>query len=373
QVTGDDNLTSRVLLLLVKLSHANHTGNIQVADEIWDDYLEIEPHLPTLGIDGLNLVAAIRNRRAVSLTDRFLYEEALGVLLHVVSERETLLETMANLYGVPVEKLPRQQLGECLGSLGQVYAFLGTETTHLKAVECFRRAAALFQSPRDRERQLVYLGHLACDMGDAGRPLWEEAISEISKLGSDKPEFRSGEQFLLALWLKGRLVFGDKSQVRSFVQNLPPSTALLQDFSPEEQRNHPFGLIHQTIAMLFAQAWEQTPEDPLAEKALEEFELASQLMSPRAGVLKLLGHVAECRRTLFRLRVSKESKNQRKKLALQLRAVLGLLAENFSPGGWDEDEEGQATGWFGDRDPGTHCSIPERVESLLTGIRFNYW
>ena len=373
QLSGTKSLHAEALICQTRLSHANHVGDGIGAREAWDEYLSLEPELHTLGPTGLNLMAAIRNRHAVSLTDQFMYDKAKAVLSKVVSDREVLRKSLAELFGVDTSNLPSRQLAECLGSLGQVHAFEGTNEGRTSAEACFRQAADLFVDQNDVDRQYIYLGHLACDAPEQSEALWTDVTARIPQLQKNVPSFQSGEQFKFALWLKGLLVFGSPDRVAEFAGTFDSQTAL-EGFTAVESQHHPFGLVHQCLGLIYCKDWRHTGSDNSANRATEHFREAVQAMQNGGSLLKLLAYMAHLRLSLFRLECNPGAANQRKRLCSLVRSIIGHLSEHFSPGGWEEDDEtGHTSGWFGSLDTGEGSLMKKRASSLLSGIRFNYW
>ena len=182
---GIESLESEVLFLQIRLSYANHTGDVQAAENIWREYHALESRLHELGADGLRLISEARNRRAVNLTDQFRFDDAEQILSDIVTERESWEQELAGRFGVAIGAMPSRELGACLGSLGQVYAFRGSAGDFARAETCFRRAMSQFKMAADIDRQWVYLGHLACDQREEGRALWEETLEKNAALRAE--------------------------------------------------------------------------------------------------------------------------------------------------------------------------------------------
>ena len=363
---GIQDLRADVLLLQARLSHANHTGDTQKAQSIWQDYLALEPRLHGLGAEGLRIMADMRNRWAVSLTDRFQYEQAEEVLAEVACEREDWAEDLAKRFGITAAQVPNWELGACLGSLGQLYAFIGTAEKQTLAESCFRRAMNFLTDVRDIERQWVYLGHLACDLGEAA--LWQTVLQQL-KTGA----IQGASQFILALQLKGLTVFGASEEVRSAIERWEQEDTLRQ-FSEEDRQHHPFGLIHQAAAMLYARAWRETGKTPHVGRACEQFDVASRHMREGGSLLKFLSYVAQLRKYLLVIDASPTDARAQRDLVNTFLALRGHLAGQYGDHAWSEDEHGRAIGGIvGKHDPGPEHGFTERMRSLLKAIRFNYW
>ena len=364
---GVEDRRSEVLLLQTRLSHANHTGDVQAAQNIWREYEELEPRLHALGAEGLRLISEMRNRRAVSLTDQFRFDEAEQVLAEIVAERTSWSEDLARRFRIAVNEVPNRELGACLGTLGQIYAFRGGEGDAAHAESCFRRAMSLFVEADDIDRQWIYLGHLACDQGEQGRALWQEVLEKNPALRAE-----SGSQYVLAIQLKGFLVFGPAANIPAFLEHWE-GKRLLEQFTEEEQSQHPFGLIHQTLGMLYGRAWRETGNQEYVDRAVRHFDLAYEKMTHGGALLKALAYVARLRKYVFLDEARGLDSSAGESLAQTLLAFKGHLAEHFGSTAWSEGEKGNATGFFGQHDPGPGCSHLDRARSLLRAVRFNYW
>jgi tetratricopeptide (TPR) repeat protein len=295
------SLNAQVLWLQTQLSHANHSADLERAQNVWEQYESLEPKLYELREVGLQLKAAMRNRRAVHLTDHMDYQLAKTILAEVVSSRKRFLDGLANQFQTTRDKLPDQELAECYGSRGQVNAFLGDFD---EAKKDFRRALRLFKKPQDRERQWVYLGHLACDhaSSEAGKKLWKKVVAKLD-IDTSKPTVRHRGQYLLALQLKGIHEFSDVSDLKQFAVSLS-NTSLNRTFPPDEMNEHPFGLIHQALAMIYQRALEAQLPPPKGKdwlvEAREAYDLAiGQMDNFGTELFTFLAWLARLRRSLM--------------------------------------------------------------------------
>jgi hypothetical protein len=361
---------AEVLALQAQLSAANHVGEIDLANHIWELYLRREPELATLGLEGLRLRAEMRNRRAVNLTDRFRHAEAEEVLAGVIAGQEAVQSLLAATVGL-ASTVPQRELGACLGTLGQIRCFADT-SGGLEAEAAFRRACEFFTAAADVDRQWVYLGHLACDWCAAGRPLWDQVCGHFPELGGVAPVAGSDRPYLLALQLKGILCFADSFTLLDFLRHWERDRPLLR-YGLEERRGHPFGLIEQVLGLLHARAWRETGQRGLAAAAREAFSRAAQHMNPGGPLLRALAHFAEVRRELFALEAAPSDEASRDLLGRSYLALRGHLADAFGAAAWSEDEEGRSGGYFGGRDPGVGTPLAERARRVVAGVRFNYW
>jgi hypothetical protein len=363
-------LHADLLALQVQISHANHTGRTREADGLWKEYEGREAELGATTED-MRLFAEIRNRRAVSLMDGFRHGEALEILRPLIADQESTREAFARRLGRAPADVPDAELGRCHGTLGQLHAFLGTAGSSAEAETCFRRALALFAAPLDRERQWVYLGHLACDREEAGRALWEEVCGQLRDLGETRPIVALHGQYRLALQLKGFL-FEPFERRQAFLRAWQRDNPLWR-YPAGAAREHPFGLIQQALGLLLAAAWRATRDEAQARAALQHFERSAEHMRQGGPLLQALAHVATLRRLLFTLEVSGGAGEDRERLSRALLALKGHLAEHFGAAAWGEDEQGQGRGYFGGRDPGPGTPVDERARHVQEAIRFNYW
>jgi tetratricopeptide (TPR) repeat protein len=365
-------------LLQGLLSAANHRGDVEDADELWEAYLELEPDLITSGQEGIRLRLEIRNRRAVSLMDHFRHNEAIALLEELAHSREVTLEASTVPLGIQLEAVPDRLLGACLGSLGQAYAFRRREGDDAKAEACFRQALGRFRDRLDRERQWVYLGHLACDRGsEAGKALRDEVSSHLSELDEAEPLCVGGGQFRLVLQAKCHLVFSVEEEVRRFLDRWDQKRPL--EFYREASREHPFGLLLQTLGMLWARL-AKGELDPLAEeaargRALRFLNQAQIHMCAHGSLLEVLGVAARLRGDCLKWELSSEghsSGNFRAGCRASFTMLQGLLRSGFGEAAWGEDEEDRSAGYFGHFDPGRPHSYLERSRAVLQGFRFNF-
>lgn len=277
------NLLLKADYLQAHITLANHRGQSTEADDAWKQCLDLEAELLVQeGLQGLEKLGTLQNNRAVSLMDQGRFAEAMSLLDSCISRRREILHT-ANIQSDAL-------LGKMLGTSGQLHASAPSRD-HPRAEAAFREAMTRFPNPRDRDRQWIYLGHLACDAGPAALPLWQEAQA---KLFPDNPGFPvqgRGSQFLLALQAKGLLVFGTQDHRSLWLRHWQES---LRSFPAAMGRDHPFGLIFQNAALLAATCGTH------AEERFSWMEHAIHLMDrPDSPSLQRLAHAARIRRCLL--------------------------------------------------------------------------
>ena len=359
------------LILQTKLSFYNHKADLTNANIIWDKFLKIENSLPALHADGIKFKIEIRNRRAVSLSDRFSYTEAEKVLNEVVSIAKDLRSAHATAYRCDLKDIPDNELGACYGTLGQLYAFIGSKDF---AEISFRDAISLFSDSKDIKRQWVYLGHLACDMGELiGKTLWKEVTDNLDGIDDLQLIVGDGCQFLLALQLKGKLVFGTNGQIIQLADILANNQPL-DNFSANVKNAHPYGLILQMAGLICARAWKETKVENYYIKAIAFFRSATEYLTKGGSLLKLLANVCTLRKLL--LEFQKPGVNNDNKINTVI-DELKTQAKEIGEHAWREDEFGRASGYFGTQVSGQNHNtiehVKERAQKIVDLIRFNYW
>jgi len=369
-----NNTLSDAIYAQAGLSYANHTGNTESADEIWKNYEEfIEKKLIGHGSDGLKMRLEIRNRRAVSFTDRFQYENALAVIGELIGEKQETRNLLKDKYKLNDNELPDAELAACYGTKGQILAFMGGSENFDQASYCFRTAMELNPTPENIERQWVYLGHVACEMGvDDGRQLWTETKENLPELKESEPVNRSCGQFVLALQLKGQCCFSSLGEIKGIVDQIV-SDEYEWGYSHEEMSLHPFGLIYQSIGQLAERVWRESGEKErkYVDLALQYYISARKVMKNGGALLELLSHAANLRHKL--LSVEAKSNYDRSKLKSSFDIFKGHIMLHFGDAAWKEDEVCLInSGWFGSRDTGMTTPLSNRVKNMLCGIRFNY-
>ena len=364
---------TQALYLQIRLSICNHTGDVSGANQTWEKFLVIEPELYSFGAEGLRVKSEMRNRRAVSLTDSFRYHEAENILLDIISLQRDSLQHISKTFGIDVKEIPSEELGACYGTLGQIYAFTGTNESFKFAETSFRQAISLFKKPADINRQWIYLGHLACDQGNTGTDLWREVLTHLPALGCKTAITGNGRQYELALQIKGLNVFGNIENKKEFSEILE-KTPVNSDNIQNDFNSHPYGLIYQNLAMLYQCLWNENRESQYFKKqATTYYSGAAEVMKGKPGLLNILGIAAHLRKEIFEV----ESNNSGTSACEDLSGVFNRFKESlvnlYSGNVWQENGNGRSGGHFGKLDPGPGYNWVERAKAVLAGIRFNYW
>ncbi|MFO0870287.1 MAG: hypothetical protein U0935_15265 [Pirellulales bacterium] len=369
---GTVTLREEVLECQARLSLANHRGNVAAAAQAWRKFLEWEPQLPQLGVAGLRLKTELRVRRAVGLIDVFAHDDAVQILHEIGAAQDRLQLGLAAEFNVPVTELPSRELGICHGTLGQACAFRGRPGDQTLARDAFRQALRMFTDPRDQERQWVYLGHLACDLSDGGRELWDEVVRAVPELQPRQPVVRAGGQFVLALQLKGVLRFSSTQELGDYLDRWRQNDPLTR-YGDEERQEHPFGLIGQALALCHVRAARETGKSTHLQAARQAFDVAFQQLKQGGVLLQVLARVCQLRRALVETEFATDRAAPAERLASVRLDLERFLGQHFGPTAWDQDVTGRAIGYFGGCDPGPDEPADERARSLLGAVRFNYW
>jgi len=365
------------LLFQGLLTAANHSGDTKEGERIWGEKKSLLPELRRHGLEGLKFEAELRNRRSINLMDQFRFDEAIEMLRELVSERTRLVDSAVTEYGFTQEALDNfsdDSLAACLGSLGQSLAVSGGKGID-EALTCLFKAIALFKNQSDRERQWIYLGHLACEQPDSGLPLWERVSNALPELKMSELVSGHGNQYKLALQLKGLLVF---AAPKNIAKSLEMFETAVESYSLEARQSHPFGLIHQAAAICAIRLQNELPsEKPSAwgDFANHQFNLASTHMATGGAILQLLSSASRLRQQIFRLSYipSTAASKAYQQLASTICDFLALASKPPLDASWRTDELGRRSGHFVALDPGDSVPIAKRAEALLSGIRLNYW
>lgn len=351
--SNTDDLLSELYMILIPFSVANHTGDTDKANELWERYLASEKKLPSLGAEqGMEFAVQFRCRRAVSLMDQFRFSEAETILVEIGVKEENFRKKMSEHFGVDVESISRHRIGICYSTLAQACAFQSYDPQKRDmAEELFRNALNCFDKRGDLERIWVYLGHLACDFPENGRSLWDQTEENLKKLcgkridGLEKP-------FVLAVLLKGCLVFGDSAKMK---ESITAFDSLSGDYPDDLLNCHPYGLILQIQGLLNAALWRETKDDGFRKQAVMFFERSRKSLSLGDSLLKTLGTVVSMREYLFLQEAAGREQADCEKIMNDLRILETQLPTHPDDLAYPDED------------------VSARAGHLLQKIRFNYW
>ena len=350
-----NDLLAELYTILISFSVANHTGNIDRANELWNQYLPLESRLPSLGpMMGMEMGVNFRCRRAVSLMDQFRFAEAEKILVDIGTREEHFGERMAEFFETSTDQMDRRRLGICYSTLGQACAFQSVDPEKRKlAEELFRSALGCFTDENDRERIWVYLAHLACDSPGESHELWTEVSVNLKRIAGDHFDGLK-KPFLIAVMLKTVFVFGDADEKASWAGKW---SSTLGEYPETILQLHPFGLIQQILAMIHGVLAGNSLENKHCTESERFFEHAIHSMSTGSRLLKSLAAVARIRNLLFRGTSEAEVfglLNQLQKETTRDGLLFGQIFESMLVSG-------------------TIRSLPDISRKLADLIRFNYW
>lgn len=367
---GKERIRNRARWIQVQLSHANHNANRTTADSVWEQFTIIEPMVAGLGLDGLVFRLNLRNRRTVSLMDQFRFKEAEGTLIGQIAPLQEIRDTIARQGAMKAQKTPLFELGAAFGTLGQILALQGPDR-HAEAEGFFNRAIDCFVEPRDIERQMVYLGHLACDMGENGRGIWKKVSEKLLGPDSVTPVTLAGKQFVLAIQAKGLFQFGSDEALLEFARKFKDAD-LEASFGPGAKDHHPFGLIWQDVALCAQKAFREKPDgnDWLLEFALEWFDQSiSFAMAKKQPLFDIMGHLAAIRKNILLMEYAPEPRLEKEMET----HVEGVIHSAVKVGMLTKETDGSFSGAGSGLANRKYNSMKEKATALLGLLTFNYW
>ncbi|GHT47031.1 hypothetical protein FACS189454_09040 [Planctomycetales bacterium] len=277
--SGLNDLQMSLHAIQTDMAYHDHTGNVELGDADWEQYLQLEPQLNKLAAaKAMEFYTDFRCKRAVNLMDTFRYNEAGEVLIAAGQKEEEFAKNVSEMFGGNEEDFPKERRGWVYSSLGQVFAFQGNKE---RADEMFRNALQCFDKQGDIEREWVYLGHLACDFPNESQALLNEVLEHLPQ--STNP---LEEPFILALKLKTAYIFGTQEQQRQWTDDILTFVNRNAETLPME---HPWGLIYQMTAMLLAKLGD-------CEHAEFMFDHAIRSFNQGEGILKDLGKYCQLRK-----------------------------------------------------------------------------
>jgi hypothetical protein len=283
--SGKTDLFAELYSILIPFLISNQIGNIPKSTELWRAYVPLENSLPKLGAKyGLTIGTEFRCRRAINLTEQFNFDFAEQTMIEIGTREEGFCEAMAKFFNVPVEQIDRQKIAVCYDTLAQIFAFQSFDQYKRKLSELFfRKALALLDNPADQTNVWVHLGHFACDFPKQLNPLWEEVHANLPTSGNYIDDGIS-MPFVLAVRLKGMLVFGSDEQKKEIAETMDKIT---RSYTYEVFNSLPYGLILQTLAMLNAEIGNKKRANKLYEKAIRSLESGEQFARSLSIVAKL--------------------------------------------------------------------------------------
>ncbi len=356
---------------LIKISLANHCGNIQEANQCWNHYQEISSTSLSLESELFKKITFEYDiRYVVTLMDSFAFTDADSFLNKRQIDEKSLIENMQKQSGTTIE-LQDRKLGIYLNEIGQVYAFQPNDRVKRKKAEkMFRLAISNFNAPADKEYSWVYMIHLACDRPSEQVDLWQESSAEILRITNKFSDL--SHPFALAAFLKGIWVFKETEKWSNLIEYTFNSVNAL---SEEVLQYHPYGLILQNMAEIFCfKAYNDNSEylSQRIKECKECFDKAINSFHAGNKLLRLLEEACRLRKALFQAKLKLDKMNP-ETLLLQgekFRNAIKVYLAQCSP----PEEVERRIQHFNLR------NYSEKIETendyilyLLKNIRFNYW
>jgi hypothetical protein len=275
-------------------------------------------------------------------------------MIEIGTREEGFSEAMAKFFSVPVEQVNLQNIGRCYDTLAQVFAFQAADPYNRKLSELFfRKALATYNDPVDQVSVWVHLGHLACDFPNQLRPLWDEVGKNLPTTGNLLDDGIK-TPFVVAVKLKGALVFGNAEQKKNLTETMDGIT---RSYAYEVLNSFPYGLILQTLAMLNTEIGNKKRANKLYEKAIRSLELGEQFS-------RLLSIVAKIRHSLFTLDSNPPVQNNPKGKYLfhNVRQFIALLPKSQITKQYNDST------YYVDQK-----SLQQYAKRILDNIKFIHW
>ncbi len=375
----------------IELSQANHLGNIEYANDIWKRYVEHKK--AGFGFENreleLDFDTEMTLRRVVNLMDRFRYTEAKQLTHELCEKQEYVYNVFKEQDTQQIQYRP--DLGRCYSTLGQIKAFMArTETDYLEAVKLFKQTLQFYDPKNDKQgdivRTWIYIGHVACDLQwhgmNSARELWNEICSKLQLSLHNENDWTFlktdiDHRYYLALQMKAILLFDDIAIIPPFIKAWNNPDNIIANVIDKEKNSpkaliHPFGFILQTLAMLYARLYREEPTDENWKKTIETYDVAINVIkAQKTKLFDFLALITEMRQSLFKIETH-DNEEEREHLHDIYLDVKALLCCDFGEGAWEENTEGEDSGYFGSHirknDP-----VTKNAQQIIDMIQFNYW
>ena len=265
---GIDDAISKMRFNLVLLSDANNRGASGEATKFWVEIDKLREAYSSVTDElDVELIAA-QNRRGITFTDLCYYDKAENQYCDLIDRYESEL-----LHKNQSEIL--KQMASLYGSIGQLYAYIGSNESRVEAMKYFYKAIDLFKDkPAEKNREWNYLGNLACDMGrKIGSDLWKEVITNRPALGMKEALAEPGKLYTQILQIKGKYIFSTPKDIESFLKDWEHRnpTELL---GVGDRECVEYCFILQGIGMLHERLIIDSPNSIQREEALKYYEKA---------------------------------------------------------------------------------------------------
>jgi hypothetical protein len=381
-MTPGQNVRAAYYRIQARLSLANKRGDLDGAAVAWGEFSAMESALDVLGLEALFLRAVIRRNQAVSLMEHFRYDEALATVDTLIEE---FAETGQRLQqaGLPLMgEDARRVLAGLHAAAGEVRClktpWAGRQPWSLwhDAENHFREALELSQRTEDQRRFRLFAGHMACDMGPAGAGIWEETTGVFPDLLAPHPVRGREHLDLLALQVKGLLVFPlEHEHISAYLaswRSEDPILALL----PEERTIFPVGIILQDVGLLALKYGFEHQDALLAQQGRKWARDGQEALLKGGAMLQLMGHGVSMRLALLDYEQARPGSEVRAQAAGRMRVAsdsfITLAQERWGDTLWSESAGQAPTGLFGFLAAGEK-DLHTRCKALLGAFRLKAW
>ena len=377
----------------VRITLANHLGRPFEAFQAAQSYQELikEPERNVFAAFSTEKELEFRTDMAlrceVAYVDQFDYQNAKNELEDFVALQEKTFKFYNDLTIPGKSSIPRKSLslGRCYGALGQIYAFQGDCKT---AVQFLNKAIRHFDAEAflgDIQRDLIYLGHVACDMArdadnDAARAeaveLWERVSHDLNLPSWDNlaelEKLADENRYTFALIVKAMAFFATQIEIRRFLNAWASSSPLfkrINDASNKTSFEHPYELICQSIGIL----WERSVGVDVSEdvrmgaqrRAIQYYNHGYDISQNGGEIIGVLGLASKARALLA-------SNSEIAEWRAWNRELEKLFAR-FNPERIDAVFGANRGAIAEEQEFATSDEYRAKAEKFIQAIRFNYW
>ena len=377
----------------VKITLANHLGRSFEALQYVQDYDRMlanpernvfESFLPE---EELEFRTDMAMRCAVTYVDQFEYQRAIAQLESAVALQEKTFEffnELSSASGRLFMRDTRLSLGRCYGALGQLHAFQGEWA---QAIELLNKAIDHIdpeEYPGDIQRDLIYLGHVACDVArdaqddesrataaelwrrvaqDLQFPRWDD-LAVMQKLADDN-------RYTFALIVKAMAFFASEAEIRQFLNAWGRSTLIrrISGANGGDAFEHPYELICQSIGVLYERSDSPSFDEELRSQikrlALQAYQFGYEIAKNGGEIIRLLGLASLARKFLL----ADASLNEWREWNGELEALLARFNQE-SVNSVFGAERGAIKSGEGFNTAKEYCA---KAKKFIQAIRFNYW
>lgn len=379
---------------LIKVTLANHYGRVCEGLKFIDEYRKIIANRKRNVFEAFSLEEELEFRTemalrcAVTYADQFDYVNATNLIEEAREQQENACETFKDL-ATKLNLSPRKTpllLGRCYSSLGQYQAFQGNFAA---AVEQFDKAIAIFDaygSPGDVEYDLIFEGHVACDMARSAQNandragadnLWKTVANKLSfptldalivpsSGETERCEFApivQNNRYTLALFLKAMAFFASDQEIRQFLDKCNENA--LFDGLRTGAFEHPYELILPAIGVLYEKLFSSSHSLDDRARAMGYYFDGYNIAKSGGVIIRVLSMTSLARRHML----TDASLDEWRAWNTELEALLALFKPECVDAVFGADRGAIAEG----EEFATSEEYRAKAERFIQAIRFNYW